>query len=413
MNTIEDRLRDAFRADADVVRPGSLRPLPARPARYHRGWLALRPSWGRPSGRVVLPLAAAAAVATISVAAVAVVPGLLPGRGSPPAPTIGLGAGYPGGRLTAGRVPKYLVATVYAPHTDALTLEVVSSATGRVTGILAAPKAHRRFESVAVLRNDRTFVAAAVGTACDTWFYRFRLTAHGKPVGLTPLSVGRVPGQLAGPASFAVSRDGRILAYATQKCRMKNITRYFGQIGAINLTTSKTTTWRYRFPAQPSSLSLSANGKLLGFVSNPSNGQHGTSIAYNSAWVLPTGSAAGPLGRRYRKVVGPPDFATGALLSPTGAVTLVMQPAYHRKARPHWQMRLGAYQTATGALIRRWQHFPRLGSLTDEPSLVASASGTQYLVYSWTQQPEKLNLATGRLVTVPGHAVTDPVDVAW
>jgi hypothetical protein len=24
-----------------------------------------------------------------------------------------------------------------------------------------------------------------------------------------------------------------------------------------------------------------------------------------------------------------------------------------------------------------------------------------------------LNLATGRLVTVPGHAVTNPVDVAW
>ncbi len=412
MNGIEDRLRDAFRADASAVRPESLRPLPGRPARRGRGWPAPLGSRDRPRGRVVIPLAAATAVAAIAVAAVAVVPGLLPGPGSHPAPTIGLGAGYAGGRLTAGPVPKFFVATVYAPHGDASILEVVSSATGRVTGRLAAPKAHRDFEAVAVLGNDRTFVAAAVGTQCDTWFYRFTLTAQGKPAGLTPLSVPEVRGRLAGPASVAVSADGRVLAYATQKCSAKNISRYLGQVGVVNLATSATTTWRYRFPAQPSSLSLSANGRLLGFVSNPSNGHHVSAVSFNSAWVLRTGSPGGPLARHYRKVVGPPSWPTGALLSPTGAVTLALQPTYHRAGR-HWQISLGAYQTATGTLIRRWQHFPRLGELTDSPSLVADAAGTRFLVYSWTQQPEMLNLATGRLITVPGHAAAYPIDVAW
>ena len=412
MNTIEDRLRDAFNADADTVGPESLRPLPGRDTQHDRGMRLLRPTREQARGRVMIPLAAAAAVAVIVVGAAVIVPGLLPGRGLHPAPAGRLAAAYPGGRTPAGAPPKYFVASVYGPDGNTTRLEVVSSATGRVTGRIAPPEAHRYFEAVAALGNDRTFVAAAVGVRCDTWFYRFALTAQGKPVGLAPLAVAEVPGRLIDPASLAVSASGKLLAYASAKCAAVKYHRYYGQVGVVNLPGSTTTTWQFRLPAAPGSLSLSASGSLLEMVSNPSNGSHVSSIVFNSAWVLRTDSAPGPLAQHYRKVVGPPTWPTGAVLSPTGKVTFALLPAYHRTS-PRWQLTLGAYQTATDRLIRSWHIFPRLGELTGEPSIVADVSGDHLLVFSWTQQPEKLDLATGRAVKVPGMAARYPVDVAW
>lgn len=412
MNSIEDRLRDAFRSDADTVRPESMRPFPGRDGRRDRGIRRLRPARDQARGRIMIPLAAAAAVAAIVVGAAVVVPGLLPGRGLRPAPTGGLAAAYPGGRPAAGVEPRFFVASVYGPGGNTTRLEVVSSATGRVTGLLAPPAAHRHFEGVAVLGNDRTFVAAAVGTRCDTWFYRFTLTARGMPVGLTPFTVPVVPGRLITAASLAVSADGKVLAYATKKCTSRGIRKYLGQVGVVNLATSTTTTWRFRWPAIPTNLSLSASGSLLAMVSNPSNGSAGNSIEFNSAWVMRTDSASGPLARHYRKVVGPPTWPTGAVLSPTGKVTFALLPTYHRAA-PHWQLTLSAYQTANRRLIRQWHIFPRLGTMTEEPGVVADASGVHLLIYSWTNQPEMLNLATGRLVKVPGKSSIPPGGVAW
>jgi hypothetical protein len=348
----------------------------------------------------------------IVVGAAVVVPGLLPGRGLHPAPAGRLAAAYPGGRTPAGAPPKFFVASVYGPDGNTTRLEVVSSATGRVTGRIAPPEAHRYFEAVAAFGNDRSFVAAAVGVRCDTWFYRFALTAQGKPVGLTPLRVAEVPGRLVTPASLAVSASGKVLAYASKKCATKDTRTYLGQVGVVNLAASTTTTWRFRWPALPTNLSLSASGSLLGMVSNPSDGSAANSTALNSAWVLRTDSSPGPLAQHYRKVVGPPTWPAGAALSPTGTITFALLPTYHRTS-PRWHLRLGAYQTASGRLIRQWHIFPRLATLNYGLGIVADVSGAHLLIFSWTDQPEKLDLATGRLVTVPGKAVRLPVDVAW
>ena len=48
MNTIEDRLRDAFRADADTVRPDTMRPFPGREGRPDGGSRRL----ARPASRL-------------------------------------------------------------------------------------------------------------------------------------------------------------------------------------------------------------------------------------------------------------------------------------------------------------------------------------------------------------------------
>ncbi len=85
MKDIEDRLRDAFDADAYSVRPGSVRPL-ARPAAADRA-AADRAAGQRHfggaervwRGKLLIPLAAAIAVALIAVGSVVGIPRIWPG----------------------------------------------------------------------------------------------------------------------------------------------------------------------------------------------------------------------------------------------------------------------------------------------------------------------------------------------
>jgi hypothetical protein len=72
MNEIEERLRDAFDADAQTVRPGSLRPPPGRTLQRAAA------GGGARRGGLLIPLAAAASVVAV-VLGVAVVPSLWPG----------------------------------------------------------------------------------------------------------------------------------------------------------------------------------------------------------------------------------------------------------------------------------------------------------------------------------------------
>ena len=79
MSNLEDRLRDAFRADAETVRPQTIPDPPARPVRPAR---RAPKRAGSPLARAVAPLAAAAAVAAVAVGTGLAAP-LLPGHGHP------------------------------------------------------------------------------------------------------------------------------------------------------------------------------------------------------------------------------------------------------------------------------------------------------------------------------------------
>ncbi len=408
MRTIEDRLRDAFRADAETVHPEAVRPFASPGARPGR------PADRRPRGRIVIPVAAAAAVALIAVGTAVVLPRALSdhGRGHQ-APPAGIAAGYPDGQMPGGPPPKFFVAIVSLPggKFDATELEVVNAATGRITGRITSPGAHRNFQAVAPLGNDKTFVAEASGIRCDAWFYKFTLTAQGRPAGLTPLAVPMVPGRPVGLSSLATSADGQLLAFTTGRCAAIKARQILGHVGVIDLAPRHVTTWSYLVPASPASLSLSANGRLLEMVSNPSGGKPELSIGRNAAWVVRTSAAPGPLAQRYRKLFGPPTWPSAAVLSPTGSLTWALLPTYHRAAL-HWQVTLAVYQTTTGRLLRSWHIFPRQGYLSD-PSLSASVSGRYLLVFGFNDGVEKLDLATGKLTRVPGNNAYLPVDVAW
>jgi len=435
MNSLEDRLRDAYHAAADTVKAETLRGAPDRGAGRDSARGALpaesrragdssrrsrldRPGWSR--GRMLgVPLAAAAAAAAIAVTSSIAVPRVFSGQPArEQAPVGGLAQGYPGNRLPGAAPPRFFVSI--QPSTSnvdyATTLSVFNSATGRLVGRLASPVPNRYFQTVAALGNDRTFVvAASPGQAsgkwrtCGTWLYRFRLTPQGRPVGLT-LLMPKLAG-FAYPNALAASADGSTVAYDVLNCveTRAGVVRDYGHVGVLNVPSDRVKNWIYKSPAIPVSLSLSADGSLLDMVSNPSNGTRAGSDSWNRAWLLHTRAAPGQLGQRYRKVAGPPEGVAAAVLSPTGSVTDAITIS---SARNSSRLTFGAYQTATGRLIRQLRVFPRLGS-TFEPGLSPDISGRYVLVYSWTDRLELLDLRTGHNSFVPGTAQPDAWSVAW
>lgn len=414
MNTLEDRLRDAYRSAAQTVRPEGIRnlgdPAVRRPAAI--------PAKTDRRAPMIVALAAAAAVAAVAVLSAVVVPQALRGDKQD---THAAARAYAGGRVPSGPVPRYFVAVVWdvtASNPNGTELEVFSSATGRVVGRIAAPGPGRDFQAVTPLGNDRTFLAEAqLGSArdCGTWLYQFRLTARGRPTALAPFVVPSLAGRPV-PDSLAASADGKVIAYDTASCvqTSASIVKDYGQVGVIHLPSGKVTSWPYKFPAVPYSLSLSADGTVLGMVSNPSNGTRVASSEFNSAWVLRTGSAPGQLAQRYRKVAGPPAPPTAAVLSPTGAITYTATPGYLGSGPGPWRWRLtiDAYQTATGRRTRVLHVFPRLNALNDSLGVSQDISGRYLLMYLWTDRPQLVDLATWQARALPAD-LANAVSIAW
>jgi hypothetical protein len=326
-----------------------------------------------------------------------------------PIPASAIAASFPGNRAPAASAPKFLLALVPKRPGNALRLETISARTGHVVARLRAPAPHRYHAAAAPLGNNRTFMlAAASGTRCMTWFYRVTFNAQGLAVSV-PTIAAIVPGQLSGGHAIAVNASGRLLAYSAADCHRGY--GYRGRVGVVNLKTGATKAWRFRSPADPASLSLSADGSVLEMVSNPSNGARGFSAAYNRAWVLRTNSPPGVLERHYRRVFGPHPFPIAAVLSPSARLVWALIGTYHRPA-PHWTLRLSAYESATGKLAGDRHVFPPVDELGPD-TLTADASG-RYVLFANGGSPLRwVDLATGRVVTIPGRAANLPLDVAW
>jgi hypothetical protein len=405
VSTIEERLADAYQAAAETVRPEAIPGPPDTSTALTRPRGSAR---RRGSARLAVPLAAAAAAAAIAVAATVVVPKVWSGHQATPA-----GWDAP--------PPRYYAAAAYGHHAAGPTVDIVNAATGRVTGRLGSPRRGIYFQEVASLGDDGSFVAAAavpLGPGfqrnCHTWLYRFRITSGGQPTGLRPLSVPEVAGY-PGYQTLAGSADGSTVAYATQSCA-RRVPRYSGQVAVIHLRSGRVTSWRFRFPATPTSLTLSADGRLLGFVSNRSDGAHSGGPASNYTWVLPTGSPAGPLQRYYHRVTSPGPtsnvtaWPSAVVLSPSGRtmLTAIDNPRGNTQL-----MALRDYRPGTGRLIRTVRLLHRHGTYYANPGLTPSISGRYVLLYVWNAQVARLDLATGRLTVLPRPRIELPQSAAW
>ena len=432
--TTEDRLRDALRADGETVRPEAIRPLDVRSQSHSRTGQPLR-------RRLAIPVIAGTAVALIALSAPVLIPRLLiagDGRsgtgatsstastglrtGRFPVPARSLAGGYPGGRLPVSPTPGYFVGITYPSHSPAteyaFSVAVYSSGTGKIVAWLRPPERGRYFQAVAAIDDGNTFVAAATPGFprpgdCRTWLYEFRLTANGTPTGLTPLVVPEVNGW-ANPNSLAASGDGSLITYSTNGCTKTGGGSTGPHIlGEIDLRTGKTRSWfnpevaaiggagshaGYQFGGLPSL----SDGSLLSFV-------RGGNVTSMAAWLA---RLSEPI-VQVRRVLTLPGTG-GVLATAVSANARITFALTVTKPTYPYTIELGAYDTATGQLLRKWDVASHQGIGSE--LIAADSSGGHLLVAGF---PDPLNqitvvsVATGLVTTLSLNQASMPLDVAW
>ena len=305
MTPLEDRVRDAIRAKAAEVPPGSVPPL-RLPARRRSPFSLTHGGRERPGGPAAraragrawaAPLAAAAGVAAVLAVVFALTGVIHSGRSA---------NGHPSG-LAA--LPRYYVALTFTsdepfggygqlstPQTKAV---IRATATGRALATVTPPWPYGTFAGVSAAAGDRTFVVAAqklaripldgAPTVPATRFFLLRLgPGLGRPVGrvtLTPLPIPAIP---AGTevSDFALSPDGSRLAVvsgrsdrpgldAYDKLKLSVYNLYAGtertyHPGSVGNTPGVPFTW-----ITQNSLSWGTDNRTLAFVYGAWRGQEG------------------------------------------------------------------------------------------------------------------------------------------
>jgi hypothetical protein len=349
MNDIESQLRDAYQAATETVRAESIRPyvLPATLDYTH--------SPRRSS--MFMPLAAATAVVVTIGAAVAVPRLVAQPSGAAPAPTASTGLGTTS--------PPFLVVN----RND--RLEVRSATTGRMLGTVYRPDKHGLWVAVAATGDPRKFVVGlqlepnggpgyCVNSQPYSLLYTLTLSSSGAPDGLKPYPASKIPGRLGGPGGqdgtggvpLAVSADGSTTAYVTMACIADHTNpKDIETIGVIR--DGAVRKWTISMFANPASLSLSADGSELGYVTRPQT--ISPPGVLGSAWVLPTDATPGDATSRGHRVFT--DAMNGAVqpvseaLSPDGkTMYFLTKPRYNHGK--WWTNGLYATATASGARLR-------------------------------------------------------------
>jgi hypothetical protein len=435
VSTLEDRVRDALRADADLVAPESI-PAgpPPRPARSSPG----RP-WSR-RAHLLIPLGAAAAViATVAGISLAVPrpgastplvgpagstlsPTPAPVQATPiapyspaprPAPLPVLAAdasrGVPAAPATAG-VPRFYVTVDIPPVGGVDYIVVRDTATGQVTGRINPP-GNTVFAGLAATAGDRTFITTIdPDTGCSpVQLYQFRLNALGAPGPLEPLHIALPGGVPQGGGDLAVTPDGGTIAYESDACPT---TLGETEVGVISLATRLARAWAAPLglanPAgsQIMDVSLSADGGLLGFAT------------VDGTRVLPTSAPAGSLFTRSQLVSGTviwaaiagdgdalygcavSPFRSGGMIPGVGTLTYGRIPLTGGASQV-----IASWRDVTGPQC--YASLDPAGNylLVQFPTTVPNAS-------DWSR-PAILDLRTGQLTDINAPAFYGPFDIAW
>jgi hypothetical protein len=371
VSTLEDRLRDAYRAAAETVRPQTLTlrpPLPRRDRRSRRRWL--------------VPLAAAAAVIAVVAAAAVLLPRATPGPGTGQADrtTPGYFVALKGGQ------PPYML--------------VVNATTGAPGARISPPFSATDLDAVAT-SDGRTFVVAATQPGqCRTALYRFRLSADGTPTALTPFTT--VPGIVANPWAMAVSGNGQIAYYAPVCGQSPRVAVPREFLAVVNTVTGQAKRWTFTNPIGRIAvgLSLSADGRIVGY----------------GDVVLDTDAAPGSLAAHMRFVPTGGSLPGDLAVAPDGKTAYVVTS----RTASDWQLR--AFDLATWH-TRLVHSFP--GTPSPLTAITLDPTGRYLLAQSgWLGEPAKsgllpgparldrLDLATGQVTRLNSSWATDSA-IAW
>jgi Tol biopolymer transport system component len=250
---------------------------------------------------------------------------------------------------------------------------------------------------VSRLGDDRSFVAAAFNRrACVSHLLKFTIDPAGRPSALTRLAAP-VRGQIE---ELTTSADGTTLAVKVSGCAPGG-----PQTAVTDLATGQTTRWDTPARAFDASLSLTADGSVLGFVLNPDvNDPNAT----DQAWIKPTDAPAGPLLSHARQVPGLGASAERTVLSPDGKQLWIEAQKTPNSTSP---VTLSLVTTRTGALVKKITRLSRGGRDLTFVGLALDNAGQHMLAYGGHPGPghadaEEIDLRSGQTLTLP---ITNPV----
>jgi hypothetical protein len=284
VNTIEDRLRDAYLAAADTVNPDTIGRLDEQSVTItgprHRPPRTRNRSW-------MTPVLAAAALAVIAIAATTVLPGLLRGN------------------VASSGIGERFLGMLNRPGSRVI---ILNATTGARVAAIAAPGRSTTFEAAATGNGVSYAVAVGGMPRCSFRLYQFSLNSLGKPGKLTPLVTGDVNGQID---QLALSADGSTFAYFTSPCGSQGTS----ELHVINLVTRRSRQWPAPNGAAVRSLSLTSDGRLLAYLySTGVPGVLGTPGTPEVAYLLRTSAGPGSLLARSRVLATGPEFGRGAAI---------------------------------------------------------------------------------------------------
>jgi hypothetical protein len=292
VSTLEARLRDAYNAAAETIRPETVLPggvghLPDRTRHSAR----LTHRFGA-SIRLLPVTAAVIAVTVVAVAAAVLGSHAASGPNRPPATS-----------STTARAGAFLVALNWNVRPSML---VVNTGTGTAVAPVRLPFAAADLRAVAT-GNGRQFVVAAVRPGdCATSLYRFGLSGAGKPSTMTRLAT--VPGVIETPWSMAVAGNGRTVAYDSAVCGqrrhlrmglvLKHLVHQAGYLTLVNTATGRAKRWSFETSTGiGGDVSLSADGQTVGM----------------GDWVVRASESSGRLAQRGRVVARNGEFGSSVI----------------------------------------------------------------------------------------------------
>jgi hypothetical protein len=291
MNSLEDRIRDAYQAAGRTVQPQTLQRTAPRVA----AGSARRPR----RLNALIPVAAAVAVLAVIGASVAL-PRLLTGSASPAST-----AGRPG--ISAHYPPFQVIVTRAGTGTHLL----VRTPAGHVDSTLAPPRG-TTWGDVTATANPLKFIVATSPNTRTNWnpfrLYTLTLSARGAVTHLTPLAVGSVQIQLG---SLAADADGGVIAFSGERSSGAFV------VGVV--IGNQVKQWSVSDgEAFIGNVSVTSAGNKIAFIT-----QYDGPGSHFAAMVLATGSAPGALLTR-AKTVGSYDYPRkdlymfSAAISPDG-----------------------------------------------------------------------------------------------
>ncbi|WP_433351737.1 WD40 repeat domain-containing protein [Microtetraspora malaysiensis] len=315
---IEQQLRDAFAAGAELVRAETLRPSDQVPQPE------ARPRLRRPL--VLAPLMAALAVVVVSLTIVAGLgdpPTVRPGSGgTPPAPRFLLTAGDDGLSIHDGGTRKITERVAMPPTPKGNRLfnpgGYVLAGTGEGTTFYVAQS----------VTEPKTGVSA-------TRFYRLRVDDRGKTAEMAPDVIPPVTGAGA-VVSLAVTQDGARLAYGFQCAGMVRCSG--ARLAIVDLTAGTTRSWSADAESIKS-LSWAADARTLAFVAD------------SEVRVLDT-AAAGDTLAGSRVVVRGVESPVGAAINPDGRTIAVGGPFSQPDGEAPQRFSIEEYSVADGTRTR-------------------------------------------------------------